>query len=462
MNLKIVFKKQGGNSTFLKNLESISGFPTYSSGDDLTIDLSAWPDNFHLFVQEKNTSGKVVDCKIRSHLFSKIADNDEERMYREHLNGPIEYVIYTKYGFLSDLFSAKMGIFTSTSKALKDRLEDFYNLGKADLNFCHVYAAFIDTYTIQSVTSILKLSYYFNQFGIENSIDYVNAGVMEGLIPSAIHFKSFVDAFLIINPAMYAFPLSRMESHICFLPKERVVIPSVASTGIPEKFINSNYPMMGTSENNPIYNLNLSSKRIVDLCEAAHFAIDNLFQHIFDLSRYANDQGEIDGFKFVQAYSGAWLIFSDFMSASSSLDDYAKTNFCFTCLDKVANFIKADDSLNEAEVWKKFFNKNYLDSVIELVDSSIGCRYEKLTRRLINIFNDNNKNIAENGDSSNDIRVYRNLQHGTYLNRDQFAELFFNKKKAKLGVGTIYMHTYFLVFAFSLDAKKFVSIFKGN
>lgn len=245
--------------------------------------------------------------------------------------------------------------------------------------------------------------------------------------------------FCRLPPLQVTLTFQCLGGYILFFREGPWTFPYAAAAGIFGRF--NAGPSVDTSDGGMRSGIWLkagSSERVYQYLRTVTGLVDALAFFAVNPANFLNGD-RLDSATQIQFIAALGLFFWDIQSANELPSVHAKASFALSALDKLANIVEAMTSkaISEPLAFKAFFSMTTalgLRAIArqKVADDGVASQLLRTQARHIlrvhKAVRDQAKTQTTEGRRLAWLRSYRNLRHGTFLGRDQFADLFIAAK----------------------------------
>lgn len=411
-------------------LESHTGYHLLRDGDDWLIpcddlQLKAGPRDF-LTTQEpqplKSDLGKAATACVAtlSDAFEMLPQNIPSRLPH-----------FEKFGFSAEFYQKRLRYGFCQRRKLKDYLvKELFPFAKQELNAKYVAPIAVDAKYLQALISLPKIVYFLTEYGPTRTQELLNKKRgLDKIIPSPILVPSYCDALLMVSPSVIAIPFERPGSALYFMRDQAWSFPYVATSNLLEKMQSGVDPIVQGAPRMPLRSI-LTGKNIRIYVSVVIEALQSAIKFLNDPRNFINSNNELDFKRILLANSGMRLILHEISESAVTGSEYVRQRLAFNVVDKYANLRSAisSTSLDENSISGEVFTEGFRDQLISICRATFNARSNKLAQKFVGFIYSVYEPILRKPDRSvrttEEIRGIRNLNHGVFLNRDQFAKVF--------------------------------------
>ncbi|TAJ82890.1 hypothetical protein [Reyranella sp.] len=289
--------------------------------------------------------------------------------------------------------------------------------------------------------------------------------VLDPIMPLAHEMGNWLHVFLSSPPIQVTATFQCLGGYILFYREGPWTFPYAAAAGIFGRFNAS--VSLDTSEGGMRSGIWLkpgTPDRIYDYLRTVTKLIDRLAFFALNPMNFV-EAGHLQSTQQIQFITALGLLFSDIQAGNEVPSNYSKVSFSLSALDKLANIIEAmtDRAIGEGHAFKALLSTttaNGLRWIARQYASADAVASQLLraqARRLLQVHRAVRNQAGAHTTEAQRLgwlRSYRNLRHGTFLERGQFSDLFVTSK------GLVPSHlsgvTMAMVLGLAMDPEKFL------
>ncbi|MBY0318306.1 MAG: hypothetical protein K2X72_06240 [Reyranella sp.] len=260
--------------------------------------------------------------------------------------------------------------------------------------------------------------------------------VLDAVFPLPNEMANWLHVFLASAPVQVTITFQLLGAYVLFIHKGVYRFPHAPLAGILGRFATS--PVFETTSGGMKTGLWLRVGTIGNIHDYLKCATSLVSSAALFASNPINFQqaGKWDSQKQVQYLAALNLFFWDVLSANQAHSLYERVSFCLSALDKLANIVRAlaQKSVSETAVFKSCFSTRTALGLRDMArratskgDDVVGTMLRVQARHILTV----QKSIRDQAHSATTepdrlawLRSYRNLRHGTFLDKNQFESLF--------------------------------------
>lgn len=297
-------------------------------------------------------------------------------------------------------------------------------------------------------------------------------GALSGILPSALNVLWYVNTLTRLSPLALTLALSRGDCAWHFVgPGAFVFTPSVRCEGLFHQLMEPISPVSARSFFLPTRLMPSLTKEGSDVfLRVAVDAVNSIAGFMNDLRSFADPVTKIVDFsKQIQTFAALDLLFADIGSLNYSTAGFHRISCAMSAFDKLANLVKHLGAVSgkETEIFKGLFSTEQCHRACEIVRERAGPVNDHVAGVLVQMLNDVYEALyshyredmgatASEAEILDRIRQQRNLRHGTFLDRDQFRQLFGQTKGTV--AEEIMMVAFLLTLVLALDPRRFLRL----
>lgn len=385
--------------------------------------------------------------------------------------------IHAAYGLLSEMETVKAEVLVQSEDGVAGVLA--YNalpLMMTRYNMEYVSGVSVEAVYLQKFISFAKVAalatHHVEKEKTERAL--LDKHAMESIVPNSLEPIGFMDALTRCSPVAMTLPLHRQGCAWHFYRNGMPVFSKIVSEGLTRESMYSIDPLVASSNITGWQKLGgMGEKNIWRYLSMCVNGINTLFRHLNDVRNFAGDDGAIDFYKMVQAYSAVRLVFADLAQMHCSSDGHNRVTYALGMLDKLANLrvqlggqysrtpqgesaaMRELCAMSQGEELKRVFRQK-----LRIVDDGMT---ETFCRMVDNAYQELHEHLGNQRDDAAQsetvrlerLRSQRNLRHGAFLSGKQFESLFFESDGSV--PHTIATIPFLLLVAFMLDPKAFLA-----
>jgi len=247
---------------------------------------------------------------------------------------------------------------------------------------------------------------------------------------------------VMMQPFLFALPMSRVGSALLFVRDGAWEFPWVANVGLFSAIADDTDPL---AESRPEARAGLGEighNGARALCQLAVEGVNRVSAYLNDPRNFETSEGEFDFEKSVKVQTAIRLLFADALDINQTNSSYLKHRIAFSFLDKMANLLRhtAQGSSREDEIFCSLLSEAQRDRSIGTLrhvfrpnGARITTQITAFSRNTFDLIHDKVSDSIGNNEENrilSHIRSLRNTNHGTFLTRAQFETLFYGSDGA--------------------------------
>lgn len=423
----------GGNKEFL---EGRTGYKLVRDGGDYVIpkddpQLVAGPSDY---ITVRKPLSLSQDLGVAAEVCVNSLCEGYERV---NTKPPGKIPTFPKYGFSSTFYQECLKYGFMPRGGLRQHLvETLFPYMKKEFGAQHVVPIFVHAERLQTAISLAKISYLMTEFDIPRVQRLVDTDRgLDSIIPSPAHVLGYFDAFMIMSPSVIAVPIDRPGSALYFVKGNVWTFPYVATTNLLEKLQMGLDPVVRGHPSAAFKNV-LSGPSIRRYLAVTATALNSTLKILSDPRNFVDPDGNMNFKRQLQTQSGIRLILHEIAEVGASGSPYIRQRLAFNVIDKFANLRVAmsRSHIRENDVFDEVFTEAFRDQLASIYRAYFKVESDVLAKKLVALThkiydpiltrkNRTPRTVAE-------IRGLRNLNHGIFLNRDQFSTVFLDGEGA--------------------------------
>jgi hypothetical protein len=346
--------------------------------------------------------------------------------------------VTSQYGLISEIERLQYEAYFATSETelasiLAKKIIPFL---KARLGATHCCVVRPNLKLQQTRLSLVKALWAVSMFSRGEAQKKITVErVLDSVLPLAHDTANWLHIFLSSPPLQVTLTFQCLGGYILFYQRGPWTFPYAAAAGIYGRF--NVAPSLDTSDGGMRSGIWLrpgSAEGIYRYLRAVTQLVDALSFYALNPANFLTER-KLDSSRQIQFVAAMGLLLWDVLSANQTPSMYAKVSFSLSALDKFANIVEAmtNGRIKEAHAFKACFSST----------TALGLRWiarhavanDAVTSTLLRVQARHilcvHKAVRAQASAATSeaqrlewLRSYRNLRHGTFLNRDQFGNLF--------------------------------------
>ena len=406
----------------------------------------------------------------RAELANLIASHDDPTLYKNMDGKNINLDHFPAYGMRAELYIKSAEFLLAQDSNLIPAIKDLLDFTTTYFNSSRCFILTTNLRRHQAMLSTLKIA-YLTTIGSPTEAAQLSLEqkAFQGAFPTPSTLRSFYEPFLIFNPRIMAIPFDRFSLSLVFTSQTDFAYPFVACSSLHQQVMNSQNPYADSGA--ILFNReHLSQQFRGYLIGLALDAVNNIYNYLTDCRNFISGNDTIDLYTQLRMLSGVWHAFADFTSLAATSDPHARANLAFGVIDKLANIIShlsGVGSADETKVAKSFFSTACRKSIVQILNRQLRPVSKELSDLMTRLVNNAYRGFLLKSQPVTDefveenwlsrVWAFRNLKHGPFLRKDQYEALF--REQAGDLPGELFALVYFLVLAFCIDTKRFISLY---
>ena len=334
----------------------------------------------------------------------------------------------------------------------------------------HVAAVTIDAKAQQRAISLAKILLLLERYGQEETHGLITeTDILHTIAPHPLTVQEFVSCFTVFSPFALTIPISRPGCTWHFWRENGWKSPDASTEGLLYRLQQSVSPLSEITSF-LIFSGALPSQadEVWRWLRMVVAAINNVCRYINDPRTFANSDGRVDVSKQMQAMCSLTMLFADLQTLNASPRAYDRTKISFAMIDKLANLRKELGQYDSAEgtiaaelmsLSQSKFVRRTIRLKVHPYWNRIGEHLRFASRCFLHAHRHLRNELAEGEGGENQrldrLRSYRNLNHGTFLNKNQFFKIFLTGRSSV--PPSLPSVAVILTLAFLLDPHGFVA-----
>jgi hypothetical protein len=381
-------------------------------------------------------------------------------------------VVPSGYGILSE-FEAAATLLTVAPKAQLQSIvsERIIPLMMDSFSATSVTGITIDAMNQQALISFSKIAMLAQQFSEDQAKKKIDQGVLGGIMPLSLTLHAFLDALTRVSPMMFTIPVHRMDCGWHFQTSAIWSMPAAPANGIIWASMITASPLASDTHFGALQGLRkMSANNAWRYLRYCVLGINRLQRFLHDPRSFRKSDGTVDLIKKVQAYGAVHLLFADISALNFSTVSHNRISYAMSALDKLANLraqMTSSPPYSEGTAMAEMASLSQAVELVSMVKKSMkSLGYDEMANSFEAVINhcyevlhehlSNQSPTAKRSEKArlSRIRSQRNIRHGTFLQANQFQELFFDSDGTL--PETIGSLPYLLTLGFLSDPKAFL------
>lgn len=290
--------------------------------------------------------------------------------------------------------------------------------------------------TYQSFAKVILLAQHHGSDKIKNLIE---KKVSSGIAMDPLSILSCFDSLTRYAPIAFSMPVRRHGCSWHFYGDGFKFFNILATQGIFQELLYTEHPRSDNPLLTGLFGVrSIDKDNIWRLLRVVKDGLNHLFRFINDHRTYAASDGTINFLLQMQAFGGVRMLFSDLFQLISNMDSHSRITFTFGFLDKMANLKKHLGGLNKIEstISYELASLSQCRELRHLINKDLCSLRPELSQALLPAvrrcylgIHRGLRNEIGSPEESESARIkrlnsYRNMNHGTFLNRSQFEGLY--------------------------------------
>lgn len=353
-----------------------------------------------------------------------------EGKYREPSLERLDH--YEKFGIIAELYKKQYEFYALP----KDQLPSFIKgellpFLEREFETKYVLSSSLDADYVQAAISFFKFIYLTDSLGKDQARNHVeNERTTDGIAPMSLDYQKYINSVLVSLPVSSVIEFERPGMILYFTKANPWIFPYIATANLFDHLVRSSDPMIGRSADIRILANLLRGRANPRYVEKSLDMFASFTDKLLDPRSYTDKTGVFSSESAFLVNTAFRLLFHEVSDVGTCNSRYMRQRVALLSLDKIANLIGAmgDAKPDEAEIFNRLFDRNserIVCAELGKIGESLSGKHSGAFQRFGHTCFQNLRNTTKHLERpSEEIRVFRNLNHGIFLRSEGFKKVF--------------------------------------